>query len=408
MKALRPGIEFMTILSLLIASTSLALAAATAPLIAELLVLTVAAILPRRASDKKNEKTDEVRTIPLPMAVIVPAHNEEALIGRCVRSILASRPRLAEVLVVAHNCSDNTALEAKNAGARVLVLNETSQSGKGCALHHGFSTAITEGVEAMLVMDADSVASANFIDAARSRFTAGAQAIQCRYEIETPNPTRRAQLMNLAFLGFNVIRPRGRERLGFSAGLFGNGFGMLRDVLEKIPYEARSTTEDLEYHLMLISAGIRVEFVNEAQVTSEAPTSAAGTTTQRARWEGGRLRMMKQWSPRLVGKVLCGQLRLMEPLLDLLGLPLAFEVGLLTIAFCLPVVWLRIYAAAALAVIAAHVMVAAAAGRDFWGAMRALLTVPLYVLWKLCMFRRIWRASRADTPWVRTSRDASV
>jgi len=106
--------------------------------------------------------------------------------------------------------------------------------------------------------------------------------------------------------------------------------------------------------------------------------------------------------------VVRGHLRLLEALLDLLGLPLAFEVGLLAVALCLPVEWLRIYSAGSFAVIALHVLVAAASGPDFVGAMKALLTAPFYILWKLWMFPRIWRASRADTPWVRTSRDASV
>jgi cellulose synthase/poly-beta-1,6-N-acetylglucosamine synthase-like glycosyltransferase len=396
--------ELMTILSILLLCSSAALLIATAALVVELLVLTAAALLPSGFFSKSRKNG----AVSLRLAVIVPAHNEEALIGRCVRSVLVSRPESTEVFVVAHNCNDNTAVEAERAGARVLVLNESSQTGKGCALHHGFSTAMAKGFDAMLVMDADSAASANLIEAARECFAAGAQALQCRYEIQSAGSDRRARLMSVAFRGFNVIRPRGRERLGLSAGIFGNGFGLSREVLTQLPYEARSTTEDLEYHLMLVNAGIRTVFLDAASVVSEAPASAAGTSTQRARWEGGRLRMMKQWSPRLLVKVLGGRVRLIEPLLDLLALPLAFEVGLLAVALCLPIQWLRMYAVGALAVIAFHVLAAAASGPDFIETMKALLTAPIYILWKLWMLPRIWRASRADSPWVRTSRDASV
>ena len=397
----------MSILSISLEVLAVALFVATAPLVAELLLVTAAALLPSRAvEDRRDSGRDETNLFRL--AVVVPAHNEETLIGRCVRSILASQRKDVEVLVVAHNCNDNTGLEAQRAGARALVLNETSQTGKGCALHHGFSTAMAEGFDAVLVIDADSVVSLNLIDAVRQRFIAGAQALQCRYQMLSEVSSRRTRLMDLAFMGFNVVRPRGRERLGLSVGLFGNGFGLRKEVLEKLPYEARSTTEDLEYHLMLVCAGIRAEFVDPASVVSEAPASTTGATTQRARWEGGRLRMMSQWSPRLLAMVVRGHLRLLEALLDLLGLPLAFEVGLLAVALCLPVEWLRIYSAGSFAVIALHVLVAAASGPDFVGAMKALLTAPFYILWKLWMFPRIWRASRADTPWVRTSRDASV
>lgn len=396
----------MTIVSTVLFGLSIALVFATLPLLVELLALTGAALLPS-ASEKAN-KNGKHGAIGFRLAVIVPAHNEEALIGRCVRSILASRPQFVKVFVVAHNCSDNTIVEAERAGAHALLLNESSQSGKGCALHHGFSTALTEGFDAVLVIDADSVVSANLVEAARNSFCSGSQAVQCRYEMLAVNSNQRSQLMSLAFMGFNVIRPRGRERLGLSAGIFGNGFGLRREVLEQLPYEARSTTEDLEYHLMLVDASIRVVFLDSAHVVSEAPTSSSGASTQRARWEGGRFRMMKQWSPRLLARVLRGQLRLLEPLFDLLGLPLAFEVGLLVVALCLPVEWLRFYAAVAFALIGLHILVAAANGPDFRGAMKALLTAPLYILWKLWMFPRIWRASRSDAPWVRTSRDASA
>ena len=391
----------METISTLLFGLSIALVLATLPLLIELLVLTGAALLPSEAANRNGNSASGFS-----LAIIVPAHNEEVLIGRCVRSILASRLQFVEVLVVAHNCSDNTALEAERAGARALSLNESSQSGKGCALHHGFSTALAEGFDAVLVIDADSVVSANLVEAVRNSFRSGSEAVQCRYEILAANSNQRGQLMSLAFMGFNVIRPRGREKLGLSVGIFGNGFGLCREILERLPYEARSTTEDLEYHLMLVDAGIRVKFLNSAQVVSEAPASSSGATTQRARWEGGRFRLMKQWSFRLLVRVLSGRLRLLEPLLDLLGLPLAFEVGLLAIALLLPVEWLRLYAVSAFAVIALHILVAATYGPDFRGAMKALLTAPLYILWKLWMFPRIWRASRSDAPWVRTSRDA--
>jgi cellulose synthase/poly-beta-1,6-N-acetylglucosamine synthase-like glycosyltransferase len=397
----------MEILSISLSIISVALLIATAPLLTELLVLSTAALLPL-LSPRKEEKSSKNDGMHLRLAVVVPAHNEEALIGRCVRSVIASQQKCLEVFVIAHNCNDNTEVEAVLAGARAIVLNEPSQTGKGCALHHGFSTAMAEGFDAVLVIDADSVASPNLVEAASRSFVTGTQALQCRYEIRTASSNRRAQLMNLAFMAFNVIRPRGRDRLGLSVGIFGNGFGLCREVLDKLPYEARSTTEDLEYHLMLVLAGIRVAFLESASVISEVPASDSGASTQRARWEGGRLRMIRQWSPRLLVKVLSGRIRLIEPLLDLLGLPLAFEVGLLFIALCLPVEWLRVYALTGFAVIALHVLVAAANGPDFRGAMKALVTSPIYILWKLWMLPRIWRASRSDTPWVRTSRDTSL
>src|SRR6202020_120769 len=103
------------ILSISLLILSVALLIATAPLLAELLMLTTAALLPL-ISSRREEKISENEGMHLRLAVVVPAHNEEALIGRCVRSVIASQQKCVEVFVVAHNCNDNTEVEAVRAG----------------------------------------------------------------------------------------------------------------------------------------------------------------------------------------------------------------------------------------------------------------------------------------------------
>lgn len=376
---------------------------ATLPLVVELFVLTLASLMPSTSKRKKQAN----RALP-PIAVVIPAHNEELLIGRCVRSVLEFADSGVEVLVIAHNCNDRTAQEAADAGARVLVLNDPSQRGKGCALSYGFGQALSGPAEAVLVIDADSVVSFNLIEAVRYRFAAGAFALQCRYEVNNAQSSRRTELMALAFQAFNVIRPRGRGHLGLSCGIFGNGFAVHRSVLQQIPYGAHSVVEDLEYHIALVQTGIRVEFVDNASVRGEMPISAKGSSTQRARWEGGRILIMRQWAPKLLSEILRGRVRLIEPLFDLLGLPLALEVTLLLVSVLMPFAWLRLYVAGAFAVIGLHLLAAAASGPNFFGALKVLLTAPAYIAWKLCMLPAIWRTSRANAMWVRTERDSST
>ncbi len=373
---------------------------ATLPLLAELFVLTMASLFPLAHSTKQDAGLDD-----FPLTVIIPAHNEEALVGRCVRSMASTTGQGVDLVVIAHNCTDATAAKAEAAGARVLVLNDPDQKGKGSALSYGFATALAGASRAVLVIDADSVVGPGLIAAVRQRFQAGAQAVQCRYEVLNSEENHRTKLMALAFQGFNVIRPRGRERLGLSAGILGNGFALHRDVLTRIPYEAYSIVEDLEYHLALVRARIRVEFVDTASVSGEMSHSDIGAQTQRARWEGGRQRMMRRWAPRLMRDVLRGQVRLIEPLLDLLSAPIAFAACLLLVAAFLPIAWLRLYALGGFLVLALHVTTAAAGSSSLPGTLRVLATVPAYVFWKLWMLPDVWRASRADSLWVRTARD---
>ena len=170
------------------------------------------------------------------------------------------------------NCVDRTAEEAEAAGAQVLVLNDTV-GGKGTALDHAFGHVLRAGADAVLVIDADSIVSANMTSAVCARFSAGTKALQTRYEVANAGATTKTRLAALAFMGMNVLRPRGRERLGLSAGIFGNGFALSAATLAMVPYTANSLVEDLEYHLHLIRAGVRVEFVDEATVFGEMPTN---------------------------------------------------------------------------------------------------------------------------------------
>jgi len=379
----------------------IALVLATLPLLAELLVLTAASLLPSVPVRKGDAVSKE-----FPITVVVPAHNEEALVGRCIRSMASSSCPGVDLVVIAHNCCDATAAEAEAAGARALVLNDPDQKGKGCALNYGFASALAGLSRAVLVVDADSVVSPDLIVAVQQRFLTGAHAVQCRYEVHNSEESRRTKLMTLAFQGFNVIRPRGRERLGLSAGILGNGFALHRDVLMQNPYGAYSVVEDLEYHLALVRAGVRVEFIDTVAVRGEMPHSDQGARTQRARWEGGRRRMVKRWAPLLIGDLMRGRVRLIEPLLDLLAAPIATEVCLLAVTACLPVPWLRLYALGGLAVLTLHVMAAAACGSGFWKMMKVLATAPAYIIWKLWILPDVWRASRANTAWVRTARES--
>ncbi len=208
----------------------------------------------------------------------------------------------------------------------------------------------------------------------------------------------------------NVLRPRGRCRLGLSCGIFGNGFALSAETLRRVPYIANSVVEDLEYHLHLIRAGIRVDFLPHATVYAEMPETAAASVSQRARWEGGRILMRRLWTRRLLGNVLRGRIHMLEPLLDLVALPLANQTALLALALVVgafaPLPWLSLYAILGFFSIQLYLMVAASLAPHPPRALRALAAAPAFLFWKLLLIPRTRRASRAASPWVRTRRNA--
>ncbi|HNC46831.1 MAG TPA: glycosyltransferase family 2 protein, partial [Acidobacteriota bacterium] len=358
----------------------------TLPGTIELLLLTVGAIVGKFTTARyPNQETPT--TSLLKLGVVIPAHNEAGGIAACVKSVLACQAAGVDlqVVVIADNCTDMTAQLAKEAGARVIVRMDQANRGKGFALDVAFGRLLREGIEAFVVIDADTEVEPNFITEMAHAFQQGADAVQCRYLVNNAQFTFRTRLMNVALLAFNVLRPLGRNAIGCSAGIFGNGFGLSATTLCEVPYSARSVVEDLEYHLKLVKAGKQVRFLNSTTVRAEMPAGGRAAQTQRSRWEGGRIRMMLDFAPSLIRDIARGERRLIEPLLDLLLLPLAFHVVLLASLMLVPNLFLKIYAASSLAMVLFHVLSAVWVGEGTKNDVLALLGAPLYILWKMTM-----------------------
>jgi cellulose synthase/poly-beta-1,6-N-acetylglucosamine synthase-like glycosyltransferase len=382
-----------------------ALVLTTLPGTCELALLTLGGILrPRR----RPRRAAGLKPVIARLAAVVPAHNEAATIARCVRSLAKCDPPnckiASSIVVIADNCTDATAELAASVGARVVVRFDALRRGKGFALEDAFATLLAENVDAVIVIDADTVVETNLLVEVVALLESGADGVQTRYGVLNHGVSMRTRLMNVALMAFNVLRPRGRGRLGLSAGILGNGFALSRATLEAVPYDAHSIVEDLEYHLRLVRNGRKIEFADRTTVRADMPTGAYGAATQRARWEGGRLRMIAQHSIGLAAEIARGNTKLIEPLLELLLLPLAFQVVLLLIAVTLPFAPSRIYAIAALAVVGLHVIAGIKVGGGSIEDLAALLAAPFYVAWKLTMSPLILRAARRDAAWVRTER----
>jgi glycosyltransferase involved in cell wall biosynthesis len=86
------------------------------------------------------------------VAVVVPAYNEEALVGSTVSGI----PAFVDNIIVVDDCSkDETAVRAQNADKRVEVIAHERNQGVGAAIVTGYRRAIAIGVDVTCVMAAD-------------------------------------------------------------------------------------------------------------------------------------------------------------------------------------------------------------------------------------------------------------
>ena len=124
--------------------------------------------------------------------------------------------------------------------------------------------------------------------------------MQAAYTVANPAASHAAALRYAGFALINTVRPWGKDALGLSAGILGSGFAIERGLLDRHGWSAFSLTEDTEYHLQLLAAGVPVRFAPEAFVTSAMPTSFNASRIQQSRWKAGKLEILRRWLPQLV------------------------------------------------------------------------------------------------------------
>lgn len=352
----------------------------------------------------------------LKFTLVVPAHDEETGIAATVSSLrsLDYPPELRRVLVVADNCRDATAQRAREAGADVLVRHDPERRGKGYALALAFDRVLSDAfADAVVVVDADTLVSSNLLRAFAARLDDGAPAIQAHYGVRNPEASWRTGMTALAFALFHGVRSQGRERLGCSAGLRGNGMCFARRVLEQVPHQAFSVVEDLEYGIRLGLAGHRVHYAPEAEVLGEMPGQAGTSRSQRRRWEGGRLLMARRYALALLRRGAAERDRvLLDLALDLLTPPLAHlsggaVTGLAVAAVAswffgrpLAALWLW---GAGVAAIGIYVIRGWRLSGLRWRGLSVLLHAPEYLAWKVGL--ALGRRPESRDEWVRTPRE---
>src|ERR1039458_7806078 len=150
--------------------------------------------------------------------VLVPAHNEERVIGSSLEAIMADRRPGDLVLVVADRCTDRTAEIARSFGASVLERAPDEPLGRAAARQAGLEHARSLDWDAVLMLDADSVIEPGFFVACASALASGAKALQARSE-SSRGQTLAAEASLAAFTLQGITIPRGRDRLGVSVRL---------------------------------------------------------------------------------------------------------------------------------------------------------------------------------------------
>lgn len=396
----------MTLVSVLMAAVAVIL---VLPTVSDLLALAAVAIRPV-APPRGGQGEDPT------FLFLVPAHNESLLIQDCVRSLTAldHPPDRMRVVVIADNCTDDTAALARQAGAHVLERHDLERRGKPWALAWAMEQEELGRWDAVVIVDADTLVDPGFARAMAAHRPLRSRAIQGSHESRNTEDnalTRMGAVLATAFYRF--MYPL-RSRSGLSVPLTGNGMCIGTDILRSRGWRAFSIAEDTELYVDLTRGGYRVEVEPDAVVRSQAAKRLSQGTTQRTRWRAGRLAVLRRLGPSIAAARDLG----FRQKLDILGELLApgpivtlGVAGILAIATLLlrPPGWSGILVLLLLPIVrmAIYTLLAIRRQPDPWKALLAFAYLPVYLPWRLGV-EVLAFLTDGDRAWIRTERHAEV
>ena len=380
----------------------------------------LAAWLPLRRNQGRPVPRDAVATNEgsgdPAVAVVVPAHNEAEIIERSLYAILRELTECDRLLVVADNCSDETARVATAVGATVVERNEPSRRGKGYALNHAVGVLSANPPDVVVFIDADCVPRPGSIREIAAVAHHSGRPVQAAYWMHRPpGEGPKSAVSALAVAVKNVVRPRGLQNLGLPCPLTGSGMAIPWRCLQEVEFPATDIVEDMAYGVELAIAGYPPRPWMQANVDASLPDSRTAASLQRRRWEHGHLQSMLRYCPRLVWQFLkSGRAALLVMALDIGVPPLSLLVMLHVALLCMAIGfglatggWLP----AGLTAGGLGLMAVAVLG-SWWRfarnvvSPRELLAIPRYAALKMPMYGRFVR--RREREWIRTARNAGA
>jgi len=376
-------------------------------------VQVMAAIWPRTRPEMTVDPGHEARLPRRRLAVIVPAHNERAGI---VRTIAALRPQLREgdrLVVVADNCTDDTAAVAAEAGAIVSERNDAGRRGKGYALHHGVRFLAADPPDIVVVIDADCVTHPGSLDALAETVAEHGRPVQSLNLMQAGDKAGlRWRAAEFTWRIKNQVRPLGWSRLGAPCQLMGTGMALPWPMMESASLASGNLAEDMQLGVDLALKGSTPRFEPRALVTSGFPDTDEAAAAQRKRWEHGHLATLLSAGPKLFRE---GLLRrrwgVLGFALDLTVPPLTLLIALHLALFGFNLIawwsfdWKApvIISACALSFLVGGTAIAwRGFGRELLS-LGELLGMPLLLIRKLSIYASFMR--RRDAHWVRAKRD---
>lgn len=220
-------------------------------------------------------------------AVLFPAYQEDAVIVNSVCSFLEQDypSYMYEVIVIADKMQERTVQTLKALPSITVLEAGYAQSTKTNALRLAmdYLSTKTDKCDMVVIMDADNIVNASFLNKLNDAYYSGCLAIQTHRVAKNRN-TNTAVLDAVSEEINNSIFRSGHTRLGFSSALIGSGMAFDYDWLRQYIYRAAHVGVDKQLESMLLSQNIYIEFLEDVYTYDEKIEKKGQFYEQRRRW----------------------------------------------------------------------------------------------------------------------------
>ncbi|MBR0267437.1 MAG: glycosyltransferase family 2 protein [Clostridia bacterium] len=252
--------------------------------------------------------------------VLVPAHNEEKVIGDIIENLKdMDYPReLYDFYIIADNCTDNTAEKARSLGAKVIETRKESPdapTGKPIALKKALNTIdYRNNFDLLMIFDADNLIDRNMFREVNSQYLDKDRPdfIQCYLGAKN----KKGPVAWVYYTGYtlsNRFFNLAKQRLGLNGVLGGTGFAMSTSYLaQRGGWTTMTLTEDYEMQVEAILDGRRIVWNHFTRVYDEKPTRLRAAIRQRIRWGQGHWFVTLHNSGKLVRALFAGRISIWE------------------------------------------------------------------------------------------------
>lgn len=241
-------------------------------------------------------------------AIIIPACNEEEVIGTTVEKLLTQQtyPReYFDIFVCADNCKDKTAEVARKAGAYVLERFDDNPEHKRASFPIKYIIDYLlenckDKYDAIIKLDADNLVNKEYIEKMNDCFDTGVEVARS-YEAST-NLEKNVwtQASGIYYIRDSRIACHVREKLHLDQMLSGAGLMVSMKLLDEIGgWDAMGFSDDSEFTCRRLLEKRRLRFVTDAVVYEDQPSSLKDTYNRVSRMAYGINKNYFKYGPKL-------------------------------------------------------------------------------------------------------------